>query len=167
MVNCETFADNTTLDASNTDPVSVENELRESINEVSDWCSKIATVLHPAKTKQKVCYLLRDKNSNFAHLILISVSKLITLSKFMNTDILASLLMMNSAGSHTLYKYARQCQKALFYYLSSNSLWTLPSASYFIMLTFLLILHMPPLSAMDVVIFYSKNLILFIEELQS
>ena len=40
MVNCEMFADDTTLGASNTDPVSVENELQKSINEVSDWCSK-------------------------------------------------------------------------------------------------------------------------------
>ena len=44
------------------------------------------------------------------------------------------------------------------YYLSSNTLWTLPSASCFTMLAFLLILHKPPLSGMDVVIFYSKNL---------
>ena len=52
MVNCEVFADNTTLDASNSDPFSVENELQKSINELSDWCSKNAMVLHPAKTKR-------------------------------------------------------------------------------------------------------------------
>ncbi|MCB4759110.1 MAG: hypothetical protein LGB58_00015 [Sulfurovum sp.] len=51
MVNCEMFADDTTLDASNTDPHWIENELQKSINEVSDWCSKNAMVLHPAKTK--------------------------------------------------------------------------------------------------------------------
>ena len=61
--------------------------------------------------KQKVCYLLRDQNSKFAHFIIISVSKLITLNKFTSTAILASLLMMNSAGSHTLHMYIRQCQK--------------------------------------------------------
>ena len=109
--------------------------------------------------KLKLCYLLRDKNTNFAHLILISVSKLITLSKFTSTDILASLLMMNSTGSRTLHMYARQCpKKNYFYYLSSNTFWTFPSASCFIMLTFLLILHMPPRSRMDVVISYSKKL---------
>ena len=51
MVNCEMFVDDTTLDAFNTDPVMVENELQKSINEVSDWCSKNAMVLHPAKTE--------------------------------------------------------------------------------------------------------------------
>ena len=51
MVNCEMFVDDTTLDASNTDPVIAENELQKSINEVSDWCSKNAMVLHPAKTE--------------------------------------------------------------------------------------------------------------------
>ena len=125
MVNCEMFADDTTLDASNTDPVSVENEPQKSINEVSDWCSKSAMVLHPAKTKSM---LLRDKNSNFAHLTLILISKLITLSMFMNTDILASLLTMNSTGSHTLHMSKRQCPKNktkkmffYYYYLNSNT----------------------------------------------
>ena len=51
MVSCEMFADDTTFDASNTDPVSLENELQKSINEVSGWCSKNAMLLHPAKTK--------------------------------------------------------------------------------------------------------------------
>ena len=51
MVNCEMFADDTIPDASNTDPVSVENELQKSINEVSDGCSKNAMVLQPAKRK--------------------------------------------------------------------------------------------------------------------
>ena len=51
MVKCEMFADHTTLAASNTDPVSVQNELQQSINELSDCCSKNDTVLHPAKTK--------------------------------------------------------------------------------------------------------------------
>ena len=45
-------------------------------------------------------------------------------------------------------------KKPFFYYLSSNTLGTLPSASYFIILTFLLTLLMPPLSGMVVVIFY-------------
>ena len=54
--------------------------------------------------------------------------------------------------------HARQCQITFSYYLNSNTLWTLPSASYLIMLTFLLVLHMPPLSGMDGVILYSKKL---------
>ena len=71
--------------------------------------------------KQKVCYLIQDKNSKFAHLNLISISKLITLSKVMSTDILALLLMTSSTGSHTLHMYAGQCQKKYSYYLSSNT----------------------------------------------
>ena len=51
-VKCEMFADNTTLDAPATAPVSVENELQKSINEVFHWCSKKAMVLHPVETKK-------------------------------------------------------------------------------------------------------------------
>ena len=59
----------------------------------------------------------REKNY-FAHLILISISKLISLSKLISTDILALLLMMNSTGTHTLHMYARQCQKTQLFLLS-------------------------------------------------
>ena len=49
--NCEMFADSATIDASDTDPISVEKELQKGINTVSDLCSKHYTVQHPEKTK--------------------------------------------------------------------------------------------------------------------
>ena len=50
-VNCEMFADDTSLYASDKNTAIVQNELQKSINEVSDWCDKTAMILHPAKTK--------------------------------------------------------------------------------------------------------------------
>ena len=47
------FADDTTLDTSDTDPVSVENQLQKGINTVSDGCRKNAMVLHLKKKKKK------------------------------------------------------------------------------------------------------------------
>ena len=58
IVNCEMFADDTTLDTSDTDPVSVENQLQKGINTVSDSCRKNAMVLHLKKTTTK------NKNKN-------------------------------------------------------------------------------------------------------
>ena len=57
--------------------------------------------------------------------------------------------------SHVTYvcKTVSKKKKKKICYFSSNTLWTLLSGNYFIMLIFLLILHMPPLSGMDVVIF--------------
>ena len=50
-VNCEMFADDTSLNASDKNTATVQNELQKSINEASDWCDKTAMILHPAKTK--------------------------------------------------------------------------------------------------------------------
>ena len=52
-VNCEMFADDTSLNASNKNTATVQNKLQKSINEVSDWCDKNAMILHPAKKKKK------------------------------------------------------------------------------------------------------------------
>ena len=45
------FADDTSLNASDKNTATVQNELQKSINEVSDWCDKNAMILHSAKTK--------------------------------------------------------------------------------------------------------------------
>ena len=50
-VNCDVFADDTSLNTSDKDTDSVQNELQRSINEASDWCDDNAMILHPAKTK--------------------------------------------------------------------------------------------------------------------
>ena len=50
-VNCDMFADDTSLNTSDKDTDTVQNELQRSINEASDWCDNNAMILHPAKTK--------------------------------------------------------------------------------------------------------------------
>ena len=50
-VNCEMFADDTLLNASDKNTATVQNKLQKSINEVSDWCDKNAMILHPAKAE--------------------------------------------------------------------------------------------------------------------
>ena len=50
-VNCDMFADDTSLNTSDKDTNTVQNELQRSINEASDWCNNNAMNLHPAKTK--------------------------------------------------------------------------------------------------------------------
>ena len=75
--------------------------------------------------KQNVCCLLRDKNSNFALLILISVSKLITFSKFTNTDILAVIIDDEfSWQSHVTYvcKTLSKTTKNTFSVISAQTL---------------------------------------------
>ena len=150
------FADDTTLDAFNTDPHSVENELQKSINEVSDWCSKNAMVLHPTKTKTMLLATrqkqqLRPLNLNLS----LKADHIEQVHKHRHFGVIIDDEF--SGQSHVTYACKTE-SKYLFYYLNSNTLWTLPSASYLIMLTFLLILHMPPLSGMDGVILYSKKL---------
>ena len=45
------FADDTSLNTSDKNTDTVQNELQRSINEASDWCNNNAMILHPAKTK--------------------------------------------------------------------------------------------------------------------
>ena len=45
------FADDTSLNTSDKDTDTVQNELQRSINEGSGWCENNAMILHPAKTK--------------------------------------------------------------------------------------------------------------------
>ena len=45
------FADDTSLNASDKNTATVQNELQKSINEVSDWCDKNAMILHSANTR--------------------------------------------------------------------------------------------------------------------
>ena len=45
------FAGDISLNTSDKDTDTVQNELRRSINEASDWCDNNAMILHPAKTK--------------------------------------------------------------------------------------------------------------------
>ena len=49
-VNCEMFADDTSLKVSDKNTATIQDELQKSINEGSDWCDKNAMILS-AKTK--------------------------------------------------------------------------------------------------------------------
>ena len=48
-VNCDMFADHTSLNTSDKNTDTVQKELQRSINEASDWCDNNAMILHPAK----------------------------------------------------------------------------------------------------------------------
>ena len=135
LINCHVFADDTSLNTSDKDTDTVQNELQRSINEASDWCDNNAMILHPAK-KQKVCYLLLGKNISFARFTLILVLKTVILNKFMSTGTLALLLMIDLAGDHTLLAFVKQFQKIFICCHSSDTLWTLLSANCFTMLIF-------------------------------
>ena len=50
-VNCDMFADDTSLNTSDKDTDTVQKELQRSINEASDWCNNNAMSLLHAKTK--------------------------------------------------------------------------------------------------------------------
>ena len=50
-VNCDMFADDTSLNTSDKDTDTVQKELQRSIDEASDWCDNNAMILHPVKTK--------------------------------------------------------------------------------------------------------------------
>ena len=84
--------------------------------------------------KQKVCYLLLGKNISFARFTLVLMT--VILNKFVSTGTLALLLTMNLAGDHTLLAHVKQFQKIFICCHSSDTLWTLLSASYFTMLIF-------------------------------
>ena len=127
------FADDTSLNTSDKDTDTVQNELQRSINEASDWCDNNAMILHPAKTK-KGMLLTTGKNISFARFTLILVLKTVILNKFMSTGTLALLLMMNLAGDHTLLAHVKQFQNIFIRCHSSDTLWTLLSASCFTML---------------------------------
>ena len=45
------FADDTSLNTSDKNTDTVQNELQRIINKASDWCDNNAMILHPAKTK--------------------------------------------------------------------------------------------------------------------
>ena len=60
-VDCDMFADDTSLNTSDKDTDTVQKELQRSINEASDWCDNNAMILHPAKTK---CMLLATRQKH-------------------------------------------------------------------------------------------------------
>ena len=87
--------------------------------------------------KQKACYLLLGKNISFTRFTLILVLKTVILNKFMSKLVL--LLMMNLAGDHSLLAHVKQFEKIFICCHSSDTLWTLLSASCLVMLVFALI----------------------------
>ena len=60
-VNCDMFADDTSLNTSDKTADNVQNEIQRSINEASDLCDNNAMILHPSKTKRM---LLETRQNN-------------------------------------------------------------------------------------------------------
>ena len=94
------FADDTSLNTSDKDTDTVQNELQRSINEASDWCDNNAMILHPAKTK---CMLLTTRQKHQLRPLHLNLSPNDShIDQVDETGTLALLLMMNLAGDHTL-----------------------------------------------------------------
>ena len=102
------FVDGTSLNTSDKDTDTVQNELQRSINEASDWCDNNAMILHPAKTKSML-FVTRQKH-HFARFTLILVLKTDRLDKCMSTGTFVLLLMKNLAWDHTLLAHVKQFQ---------------------------------------------------------
>ena len=67
-VNCDIFANDTSLNTSDKDTDTVQRELQRSINEASDWCDKNAMILHPAKTKSVLLATRQKRQLRLLHL---------------------------------------------------------------------------------------------------
>ena len=102
------FADDTPLNTFDKGTDTVHKEPQGSINEASDGGDNDVTLLHPAKAKINVGYLLLGKIISFARFTLILIIRTVALNKFMSTGTSAVLLMMNLAGDHTLLAQAKQ-----------------------------------------------------------
>ena len=131
------FADDTSLNTFDKNANTVQNELQRSINEASDWCNNNAMILHPAKTKSMLLTTRQKHQLRPLHLNLSLKDSHI--EQVHETGTLALLLMMNIAGDHTLLAHVKQFQFFLIFCNSSDTLWTLLSASCFTMLIFPLI----------------------------
>ena len=62
------FADHTSLNTSDKNTDTVQNELQRSVNEASDWCNKNALILHPAKTKSMLLTTRQKRQLRLLHL---------------------------------------------------------------------------------------------------
>ena len=62
------FADNISLNTSDKDTDTVQNELQRSINEASDWCDNNPMILHPAKTKSMLLTTRQKRQLRLLHL---------------------------------------------------------------------------------------------------
>ena len=67
-VNCDMFADDTSLNTSDKNTDTVQKELQRSINEASDWCDNNAMILHPAKTKRMLLTTKQKHQLRLLHL---------------------------------------------------------------------------------------------------
>ena len=128
------FAGDISLNTSDKDTDTIQNELRRSINEASDWCDNNAMILHPAKTKSlllatrqkhQLCPLHLNLSLNDTHIEQVNEHGILALS-----------LIMNLSGDHILLAHVKQFQNIFICYHSSDTLCTLLSASCFTMLIF-------------------------------
>ena len=53
-VNCDLFADDTSIHTASSNLVSLNSNLQQSLNDVSDWCKCNSMLIHPQKTKSMI-----------------------------------------------------------------------------------------------------------------
>ena len=111
-------------------------------------------VLHPAKTKHM---LLDTRQKQQFRPLNLNLSLKADHNEQVHEHRHLGVIIDDEFNWQSHVAYVCNTVKKRFLLSQLNTLWTLLSANYFIMLTFLLTVHMPPLSGMDVVIFYSET----------
>ena len=133
QVNCDMFADDASLNTSDKDTDTVQNELQRSINEASDWCDNNAMILHPAKTKGMLLTARQKHRLRPLHLNLsLKDSHIEQVPEHRHLGVIIDDEFRwppHISTSKTVSKIVICCH-------SSDTLWTLLSASYFTMLIF-------------------------------
>lgn len=71
-VDCELFADDTTLHTARKEKQEIENALQSSLDEVSSWCSSNCMLIHPQKTKSMLVST-RQKLQNSTYSLSLSI----------------------------------------------------------------------------------------------
>ena len=133
-INCDMFADDTSLNTSDKDTDTVQNELQRSINEASDWCDNNAMILHPAKTKSMLHTTWQKHQLRPLHLNL-SLKNSHTEQVHEHRHLSVIIDDEFSWRPHII-GICKTVSKNFICCHSSDTLWTLLSANYFTMLIF-------------------------------
>ena len=130
------FADDTSLNTFDKDTDTVQNELQRSINEASDWCDNNAMILHSAKTKSMLLTTRQKHQLRPLHLNLSLKDSHIEqvrehrhLGVIIDDEFSWRQLIIGTCKTYKNNKTFISCH-------SSETFWTLLSASCFTMLLF-------------------------------
>ena len=128
------FADDTSLNTSDKNTETVQNELQRSINEASDWCDNNAMILHPAKTKSMLLTTRQKHQLRTLHLNLSLNDNCI--EQVHEHRHLGFIIDDEFSWRPHIIGTCKTVSQIFICYHNSNTLWTLLNASCFTMLIF-------------------------------